>query len=52
MATISEVMEQTDFKMHKTIDLLRADLATVRTGRATPALLEKVCIDYYGTPTP
>ena len=52
MATISEVMEQTDFKMHKTIDLLRADLATVRTGRATPSLLEKVFIDYYGTPTP
>ena len=52
MATISDVMEQTNFKMNKTIELLRADLATVRAGRATPSLLEKVFVDYYGTPTP
>ena len=36
MTTISDVMEQTNFKMNKTIELLRADLATVRAGRATP----------------
>ncbi|MGE4589286.1 MAG: ribosome recycling factor [Acidaminococcaceae bacterium] len=52
MTTISDVMEQTNFKMNKTIELLRADLATVRAGRATPSLLEKVFVDYYGTPTP
>ena len=52
MATISDVMEQTNFKMNKTIELLRADLSTVRAGRATPSLLEKVFVDYYGTPTP
>ena len=52
MATISDVMEQTNFKMNKTIELLRADLATVRAGRATPSLLEKVFVYYYGTPTP
>lgn len=52
MTTISDVMEQTNFKMNKTIELLRADLATVRAGRATPSLLEKVLVDYYGTPTP
>lgn len=38
--------------MHKTTDVLRVDLASVRAGRATPALLEKVMVDYYGTPTP
>lgn len=32
--------------------MLRVDLASVRAGRATPALLEKVMVDYYGTPTP
>ena len=52
MTAISDVMEQTNFKMNKTIEILRADLATVRAGRATPSLLEKVCVDYYGTPTP
>lgn len=52
MTTISDVMDQTNFKMNKTIELLRADLATVRAGRATPSLLEKVFVDYYGTPTP
>ena len=46
MATISDVMEQTNFKMNKTIELLRADLATVRAGRATPSLIEKVFVDY------
>lgn len=45
-------MDQTNFKMNKTIELLRSDLATVRAGRATPSLLEKVMVDYYGTPTP
>ena len=52
MSTIIDVMDQANFKMNKTIDMLRADLSTVRAGRATPSLLEKVHVDYYGTPTP
>ena len=44
--------ELAESKMHKTTDVLRVDLASVRAGRATPALLEKVMVDYYGTPTP
>ena len=36
----------------KTISVLKEDLNTVRAGRANPALLDKVMVDYYGSPTP
>ena len=39
-------------KMNKSIDNLREKFAEVRAGRANPAILNKVRIDYYGTPTP
>ena len=39
-------------KMSKTIDNLKEKLSEVRAGRANPAILNKVKIDYYGTPTP
>lgn len=39
-------------KMNKSIDNLRVKFAEVRAGRANPAILNKVKIDYYGTPTP
>ncbi|MBX6341103.1 MAG: ribosome recycling factor [Thermomicrobiaceae bacterium] len=38
--------------MRKTIDDLRRELAGVRTGRASPGLIERLEVDYYGTPTP
>ena len=38
--------------MHKAVDHARADLATVRTGRASPVLVEKLRVDYYGTEVP
>ncbi|MEW6448508.1 MAG: ribosome recycling factor [Bacillota bacterium] len=38
--------------MKKAVEHLRKDLSTVRTGRATPALLDRITVDYYGTPTP
>ncbi len=37
--------------MRKTIGVLESDLRTIRTGRASPALLERVMVEYYGTPT-
>ncbi len=52
MATTNEVLTTHETKMKKAMDVLRADLATLRAGRATPALLEKVTVEYYGTPTP
>src|SRR5574344_1027234 len=39
-------------KMNKTISVLQEDFSEVRAGRANPAILNKVRVDYYGTPTP
>lgn len=39
-------------RMRKSAEALRHDLAGIRTGRASPALLERVMVDYFGTPTP
>ena len=39
-------------RISKTIDVLKSDLKTVRAGRANPALLDKVMVDYYGSPNP
>ncbi len=47
-----EILRQTKEKMDKAIGALAQDLATVRAGRAHPALLERIRADYYGTPTP
>lgn len=38
--------------MEKSVEALRRDLASLRTGRASPALVERIMVDYYGTPTP
>ena len=46
------VQEILDSKMTKTISVLKEELNTVRAGRANPALLDKVTVDYYGSPTP
>ncbi|MGN0742017.1 MAG: ribosome recycling factor, partial [Candidatus Fimadaptatus sp.] len=39
-------------KMSKTTALLKKDLTTLRAGRANPQILDKITVDYYGTPTP
>lgn len=39
-------------KMTKTVDVLKDELKGVRAGRANPAILDKIVIEYYGTPTP
>lgn len=49
---IKELMRETEGKMKKAVEVLEADLRTLRTGRASPALVERVMVDYYGTPTP
>ncbi len=46
-----ELLDATD-RMEKAVDALRRDLATIRTGRASPAIVEHLQVDYYGTPTP
>lgn len=52
MISMSELQANYENKMKKAIEVMREDYATVRAGRATPALLDKVMVDYYGTPTP
>lgn len=49
--TPAEVKKNTEQKMQKSIETLRADLAKVRTGRAHVGILDHVMVDYYGTPT-
>jgi ribosome recycling factor len=49
---INEVMADAKDRMDKAIEALRHDLMTIRTGRATPALVEHLMVEYYGTPTP
>ncbi len=47
-----KIMENAKTKMEKTKDVLRADLMAIRAGRANPQLLDRITVDYYGTPTP
>jgi ribosome recycling factor len=49
---IDQVLSATKSKMGKTIEALKRELATIRTGRATPAIVDHVRVDYHGTPTP
>ncbi|MBP1759155.1 MAG: ribosome recycling factor [Firmicutes bacterium] len=49
---ISEVIKDADERMHKGVDALRREYASIRAGRANPSVLEKVMVEYYGTPTP
>ena len=50
--SVSEVKQNADLKMKKSIESLQHDLAKVRTGRAHPSLLDQIHVDYYGSPTP
>jgi len=49
---MSEIITRCEEKMNKTIDALDREYAAIRAGRANPAFLNKVVVDYYGTPTP
>lgn len=49
---MKELLKGTEEKMSKTIATLKKDLSSLRAGRATPGLLDKVTVDYYGNPSP
>jgi ribosome recycling factor len=49
---ISDVVASAKDKMGRAVEVAKDDFATVRTGRANPALFQKIPVDYYGTPTP
>lgn len=48
----AQVKKQLDEKMNKTIEALKKEFTTIRAGRANAQMLDKVRVDYYGTPTP
>lgn len=47
-----KILQETKIKMEKTIEHFKEDLRSIRTGRATPSLVENIEIDYYNTATP
>jgi len=49
---IQDTMKDAEERMSKAMDALRRDLSTIRTGRASPGLLDRVTVDYYGAATP
>jgi ribosome recycling factor len=49
---IRETMADAEERMSKAMDALRHHLNTIRTGRASPALLDRIVVEYYGSPTP
>ncbi|WP_395140125.1 ribosome recycling factor [Armatimonas sp.] len=48
--SVSTILKDTEVRMGKTLESTAADYATLRTGRANPAMLDGLKIDYYGTP--
>ena len=49
---MNEKLKEYSDKMQKSFDFLKEDLASIRAGRANPHVLDKIKVDYYGTPTP
>ena len=49
---MNEQLKVYDDKMTKSINSLNSELATIRAGRANPHVLDKLAVDYYGSPTP
>jgi len=49
---MTELHKEYDIKMQKTIEVVKGDFASVRAGRANAAVLDRIVVEYYGTPTP
>lgn len=49
---IKDILKEAESRMHGAIQSLLNDLSVIRTGRASPALVERLSVVYYGTPTP
>jgi ribosome recycling factor len=49
---IDELLEDAKERMHKSVEAAQHEFSTVRTGRASPSLLERIVVDYYGAMTP
>jgi ribosome recycling factor len=51
MSDITTILKDADSKMSKAVEVAKDDFASIRTGRANPALFNKIMVDYYGTYT-
>ncbi len=49
---MKDTMKKAEAKMTKSVERLKGEFASIRAGRANPAVLDKVTVDYYGAPTP
>ena len=52
MVTVASLLDDTDSRMEKSVEALGRELNSIRTGRASPALVENLMVNYYGVPTP
>jgi ribosome recycling factor len=52
MATVDELIQDARRRMDRSVEATHTEFNTVRTGRASPALLDRITVDYYGQPTP
>ena len=50
--SLDQILKSAEHKMNSAIEFLSRDLQSVRTGRASPTLLDRIQVDYYGSPTP
>ncbi|ADY56554.1 ribosome recycling factor [Syntrophobotulus glycolicus DSM 8271] len=49
---VDTIVKETEEKMKKTLEVLRKEFVTIRAGSANQSMLDKIMVDYYGTPTP
>lgn len=49
---VRELLQEAEDRMKQAVQATRRELASIRTGRANPALLDRITVDYYGTPMP
>ncbi len=49
---IDQILAEAEAKMDKAIEVAKEDFSSIRTGRANPAMFNKIVVEYYGTPTP
>ena len=52
VVNVQSLLKDTETKMQKALEVVQREFSTLRTGRANPALIEGVRVDYFGTPTP
>ena len=48
---VRQLLKETENRMHKSVELVRSEFNSIRTGKANPALVENILVDYYNTPT-